>query len=359
MLHLWNRQNGTSQRDIARKYCYALIGKMMWTVMMLITVLYTPAVHTQTSGQCDTETNTTLFWSQVSSCSDIQLSGQGIDRIESKGSRSDQLTKLDISSNKLTELPEDFLSYAPLLQEIHLEGNNLKRLPKMFLENSTNLQIFRAEGNPLSEIPPSIFHGSLVNLTVECQCQLVSNIMTRFNGSFSAMCQTDSEWITLEAYHQRCGKGYLALYIVLPMLVIGLIIGGVALYIWKWKRSSTTLENKSAADKSPAHVQSRYTSRNSEGTATSASPGQRQDYENVFVGHQRTTEAKPHGYLEDEPELGRHGNNIPEDDIYLESDVNESDQPIYSNTQGIYYNYSQQDFTKSKEEDNVYILPDQ
>lgn len=48
-----------------------------------------------------------------------------------------------------------------------------------------------------------------------------------------------------------------------------------------------------------------------------------------------------------------------EEDPYLESDVCEGNQPIYSNTQGVYYNYGNHgDIGINKEDDDVYILPD-
>lgn len=54
-----------------------------------------------------------------------------------------------------------------------------------------------------------------------------------------------------------------------------------------------------------------------------------------------------------------HSKQTMEEDPYLESDVCEGNQPIYSNTQGVYYNYGNHgDIGINKEDDDVYILPD-
>lgn len=337
----------------------------MLLAMMLMIFLSSPADTNGKIQVCDTITGTTLTWSSFNNCSDVKLSDKGINNVvTNKESRYNKLIKLDISYNNLSVLPEGFLSDAFVLQKVHLEGNNLQHLPEMFLSKSSNLQFLGLEGNPLSEIPRSVFRESLVNLTVDCRCDLVGNIITHLNGNATkhSMCNMASERINLKVfYEENCGQQYLALYIVLPILAIGLIGGSVALYIWKRKRTSTSLENKGSTDKSPTHGQPRYMSRSMEGPAATLGPGQRQDYENVFVGHLQTTETKPYGYLENEREPGAHSRkHVAEEDIYLESDVNEGDQPIYTNTHGLYYNYSEPipTHSKNKEEDDVYILPD-
>ncbi|XP_044140809.1 leucine-rich repeat-containing protein 25 isoform X1 [Bufo gargarizans] len=342
----------------------------MWTVMILMTFLHTPAYTIAESNTCYTLNGTILIWSKFNNCSNVILRHKSITAIEtSQESRYDKLMKFDISDNNLKRLPEDFLFNSVCLEEVHLGNNSLESLPEMFLINSSRLKTLSLEGNPLREVPASVFHVTLVTLTIDCKCELVSNISMHLNGNvtkypkLSATCQMSSEWMNLkDFYEENCGKQYLALYIVLPILAIGLIIGGVALYIWKWKRSSTSLENKGAPDKSPAHVQQRYTSRNTEGIETTLSPHQRQDYENVFVDHLRATETKSHGFMGNEHKPSTHSSkHTAEEDVYLESEINDGDQPIYTNTQGIYYNYTEPSFMEgmNKEEDDVYILPDQ
>ncbi|XP_056430255.1 leucine-rich repeat-containing protein 25 isoform X2 [Hyla sarda] len=356
-----DKQRAGTRPEIRKLTCKE---KKMLAVMMLMTFLYTPS-YTQEASQCNTITNTILIWSQFNNCEHVMLRNKSINHIyTNKSSHYGKLTILDISNNKLSDLPKDFLSTANALKEVHLEHNELKHLPEMFLSNSHALETVTLEGNPLSEIPASIFRETLVNLTVDCRCDLVSNVMNALNYSevVSATCKESAVLHNLkDFYDANCGNQYLALYILLPTLMLVLLVGGVALYFWKRKRTSASLESKDAADKSPAHGQSRYTSRNIESTETTFSPGNRQDYENVFVGH-LTTETTPRGYLENDHRPGTHrSKHVAEEDIYLESDVNEGDQPIYTNTQGLYYNYSEPTHEKSRshEEDDVYILPDQ
>ncbi|XP_069820613.1 leucine-rich repeat-containing protein 25-like isoform X2 [Dendropsophus ebraccatus] len=342
----------------------------MWAVMMLMIFLHAPANTQNANNRCSQITDMTLNWSHFSNCTTVQLKNKNIIKIEtSKKSNYGKLTVLDISNNNLTDIPEDFLSTAVALKEVHLEYNRIEHLPKMFLLNSTRLENLTLEGNSISEIPRSVFHETLINLTVECRCDLVGNIMMHINVNATkyarvaanSLCIKSTVWKSLkDFYEENCDNQYLALYIALPILMVGLTVGSVALYMWKRKRTSS-LENKGAADKSPAHGQPRYMSRNMESTESTFSPGHRQDYENVFVGHVGTSEAKPHGYLENDHERGPYrSKHVAEEDIYLESDINDGEQPIYTNTQGVYYNYSEPNHMKNcnKEDDDVYILPD-
>ncbi|KAM4807916.1 uncharacterized protein WCC33_001119 [Rhinophrynus dorsalis] len=126
------------------------------------------------------------------------------------------------------------------------------------------------------------------------------------------------------------------------------------------KKSTTNLQNKEISHKSPAHGQPRYTTRNMDSISTAADRFRdpKQDYENVIVGQLQPTKIKPYDHLKEEGSHHGKSNAIIEDDnIYLESDVN--DQPIYSNTQALYYDYTDPTSNLNKEQDDVYILPDQ
>ncbi|KAG8594402.1 hypothetical protein GDO81_001189, partial [Engystomops pustulosus] len=286
----------------------------MLAVFMLMIFLCTSVYTNEENCQFDTIKGSKLIWSQFNNCSHVTLKNKNISAIDtSKESNYGKLKILDISNNSLRFLPEDFLSNAIILQEVNLQANLLEGLPKMFLINSSSLQILRLEHNRLSVIPPSVFHGTLVKLTVDCRCDLISNILMHLNTNdteypnLSAMCQMASELTNIKDFHvEYCGKQYLMLYIVLPILVIAFIVGGTALYLWKKKRSSTDLENKDTSNKSPAHGQPRYMSRNMEGTESTLSPGHRQDYENVFIGHLQTTEIKPRNYIENKHQAGNY-----------------------------------------------------
>ncbi|XP_073542492.1 leucine-rich repeat-containing protein 25 isoform X2 [Phyllobates terribilis] len=337
----------------------------MCAAFMLMIFLYM-AVNTKgASHQCNNIDGTTLIWSNFNNCSDVILKNKSINEIViNDQSYYGSVSKLDLSHNKIKVLPGGFLSNAIILKEVHLQNNNLEDLPEKFLKNSSKLQVLNLEGNQLSTIPASIFHDTLYNLTVDCQCNLVKDINNASKyPKLNAICKLSSGWTNpQDFYEENCRKQYMALFIVLPILVIALIAGGVALYMWKRKTSSSSLESKSAADMSPVHGQPRYMSTNMEGSATMVNPGQKQDYENVFVGYLPTTETKPYGYGKNELKPGTHSKHAAEGKIQLESDDNEADQPIYTNTQGIYYNYSEPRLMKSKgkeEEEDVYILPDQ
>ncbi|XP_073444702.1 uncharacterized protein [Dendrobates tinctorius] len=337
----------------------------MCAAFMLMIFLYM-AVNTKgVSHRCTKIDGTTLTWSIYSSCSNVTLKNKSINDIITNGeSYYGNVSELDLSYNEIKVLPDGFLSNAIKLKVVYLQNNNLESLPKTFLKDSSNLQVLSLEGNQLPTIPTSIFHDTLHNLTVDCKCDLVNDIMEKINNAsiLNANCKLSSEWTNpLDFYEKNCRKQNVTLYIVLAILVIALIAGGVALYMWKRKTSSSSLGSKSAEDMSPVHGQPRYMSTNMEATATTVHPGQKQDYENVCVGYLPTTETKPYGYGKNEHKPGTHSKHTAEGKIHMESDAYEGDQPIYTNTQGIYYNYSESGLmdSKSKEEEDVYILPDQ
>ncbi|XP_063785417.1 uncharacterized protein LOC134933819 [Pseudophryne corroboree] len=342
----------------------------MWPVIMVMSCLYTLSMHTAycicNRSQCENESCQLLKWSDYQSCPSLNLSNNNIVQIEvDEKSDYSALTDLDMSHNKITNFKEGFLSNAIALKVINLRNNNLGQLPNMFLANSSSLQVVNLEGNELSEIPASVLHPSLLTLTVDCSCDVGNSIKMHLSqneknySSLSIRCQMSSSWSSLNDFYAiNCGMTrLLVLYIVLAIVALGFIIGGVALYMRNRKKRLAAFENKATANQSPAHGQPRYTSRNMDSIATASNQGQRQDYENVFVGHLATKEIKPYDYLEEQRVPGAHSKHTVEEDIYLESDVNEGDQPIYSNTQ-VYYDYS--DSSKiNKEDDDVYILPDQ
>ncbi|XP_018412991.1 PREDICTED: uncharacterized protein LOC108787835 [Nanorana parkeri] len=267
-------------------------------------------------------------------------------------------------------LPEKFLSNANALEEIYLGNNNLQQLPENFLSNSSKVRVIQLEGNQLTKVPSSVFHSSLLNLSVDCTCDVASSIMQHLNNNstdhslLSVTCTTSSFTSSLKKvddfFANNCGSQILlALCIVLPIVALGLIVGRVALYLWKKNNNSTNLGNKSATEQSPSHGQPRYTTRNRDVMTSTPNQGLRQDYENVFVGHFETNKTNPHGYSKEQSRQGATSKQTMEEDIYLESDVNDGNQPIYSNTQGVYYNYCDHGGTGiNKEDDDVYILPD-
>ncbi|KAM0679485.1 hypothetical protein GINT2_002328 [Glugoides intestinalis] len=73
-----------------------------------------------------------------------------------------KLKSLNLSSNKLTEIPEGILSELGSLQELDLSKNEIKSFPIGFFTGLTNLNFLSLSHNKLTEIPPSII--SLTNL---------------------------------------------------------------------------------------------------------------------------------------------------------------------------------------------------
>ncbi|XP_053558930.1 uncharacterized protein LOC128649600 [Bombina bombina] len=293
----------------------------------------------------------------------VNLSNKGIEYVEIQTNTTFQsLVNLDISNNKLTHLPEHFLYNAFALKEINLSNNMLKSLPENFLRNSSKLENIRLEGNQLSFIPSSIFHRDLVNITTDCNCKIAgtliqdkSDLCNNMTKCPSITCQTASGSSSVDDYYKKeCGY-LLILYIAIPIVILVLVIGGVILFVCKRKRKHSDFESKSVTDKSPAHSQPRYMTRNVDSVPTASKSNPRQDYENVVIGYMQPEQALSYEYPNKSKSQGTNSNNMMEE-IYLESDVN--DQPIYNNTQDVYYNYTDHG-PINKEEEDVYIVPDQ
>ncbi|MEE6488274.1 hypothetical protein FKM82_015176 [Ascaphus truei] len=311
--------------------------------------------------------------SELNTCQKISLilSNSIVNVKTSPESDFNMLTKLDISGNKLRNLPENFLSNAKELQDLNLGHNMLESLPMTFLKNSPKLKVLRLEGNSLTSIPSAIFQPQLLNLTVDCDCYMARPVM---NGilqrcpnvtdcpDYSFKCKLESGWSDVEDFYQeKCGMtNLLAVYIVVPIVILALVAGGVIYYLKQKNKNTADFENKGTADKSPAHVQPHYITRKVETAPTvlNQSRGLGQDYENVFIGHMQTEQPKPFHYLDGKQKQAANSNPMTEEDIYLESDVHEGDQPIYNNTQGVYYSYTKPG-PIIKEEEDVYIVPDQ
>lgn len=343
----------------------------MWILIMMMIFSNTLSDANEACNRINCEksarqTCELLQWSNFTSCKTVILNNNSIEKIN-PASPYTSLQILDLSYNRLKELPEHFLSDATAIKEINLGNNILEQLPENFLSNSSNLQVLKLEGNLLSKIPSSVFHSSLLNLSVDCKCDVANSIMQHLNNSLtdhsklSVTC-TSSHASSLEKLgdflEKNCvSHGYLILYIVLPILALCLIVAGVILYLWK-KKNSVDFGSKTDTEASPSNGQPRYTTRNTNVMGSTSNQGPRQDYENVFIGHLQT-KTKPYDYSKEQKKTEAPSKQTMEEDPYLESDVCEGNQPIYSNTQGVYYNYGNHgDIGINKEDDDVYILPD-
>ncbi|KAM8960503.1 LOW QUALITY PROTEIN: uncharacterized protein RCH25_036216 [Pelodytes ibericus] len=392
--HLMN-ENGKSSF-----LCFRLPNKIatemvqrrtMQSLFLLLLFLFT---ITKTTGKCFTfecsaevmltryqnlQNCSLLKWSEFSKClqlSTLILSNNSIQNVETSESTFKSLKIMDMSNNELETLPGDFLHDAVDLLELYLNENMLYHLPNAFLENSTKLRILKLEGNRLSSVPGTIFHQSLLNVTVDCTCNVASSIdqiMSKLCTSNSTCrlpfidCKSGSRWSSVEDFYEKeCRKpNLLALYIAMPIVLVVLILGTVACIKYKNKMKSTDLESKEIPDMSSTHEQPRYQARNkmSITTASDQMTSYTRDYENVMVtDHNKNNEIKPYEYLKSEPQYSKRVLIYPaEEDIYLESDVNEGDQPIYSNTQPSYHNYPEPGNVANEQhgDEDVYILPDQ
>nr|XP_033812142.1 leucine-rich repeat-containing protein 25 [Geotrypetes seraphini]XP_033812143.1 leucine-rich repeat-containing protein 25 [Geotrypetes seraphini] len=321
--------------------------------------------------------NDTEF-AQCSNVTELILSHNNIAEIaKSSQIQFSNLVRLDFSFNCLKHLPQDFLSRAVHLQTLNLSNNNLKDLPDGFLENSNKLELLSLERNPLSSIPSSIFKASLKNLSVDCRCDIVGHIVNIILQQCAAnnisssncmnpffRCVTSSlQWSTLrDFYEKQCSRtSLLALYICLPIVVVG-ILGGIAAYCFmKRRKVGTDFPTKEASsDLSPSHGQPRYTTRNM-GGLSQAGPQQVQapskEYENVFVG---PLQSEPIGQYEcldrkKQQQGPKSRKQPPDEDYYMNPDANGGDQPIYCNAQSAFYSNAS---SSNMDDDDVYIVPD-
>ncbi|KAM4706644.1 uncharacterized protein O3C94_020071 [Discoglossus pictus] len=314
---------------------------------------------------------TVLQWSELKNCSltTLVLSKNSIEIIEtSHDSTFKNITHFFMTKNNLKHLPDNFLHDAVDLLSLNLSYNKLISLPTGFLKNSSILKNLSLEGNSLSSIPSSVISPVLESLTVDCECNVARAIIDGMpehcknttDCTLQVKCQKDSRWYNMsDFYQEECSETNLplVLYIVVPIVALALIVGGIILYLCHRKKKLNFV-SKSTSDKSPAHSQPRYMTRNVDIAPNTSEElrDPRQDYENVIVGYRQSDQVKSYDYLERPKKKSVNSNDMIEEDIYLESDVN--DQPIYNNTQAVYYSYTEHG-PMDKEEDDVYIIPDQ
>ncbi|XP_029470239.1 leucine-rich repeat-containing protein 25 [Rhinatrema bivittatum] len=324
----------------------------------------------------------TLSWSEFDRCSNVTvllLSNNSIAEIVNDSwTPFPHLIRLDLSSNRLQHLPAGFLSQAFQLQELSLKHNNLQDLPNEFLKDSGKLKVLSLEGNPLPSISSSLFQANLTSLTVDCRCDITGSLVqvtsqqcATLNNTYSnctnpvfRCVSSQSEWSNAQDFHnQQCqGSSLLALYICLPIVAGGILVGIAICCILKRKRAGTVFQSKEASSSmpSPSHSQPRYMARNT-GGLSQAGPCQLQpqskDYENVFVAHLQTEPAGKYECLDRQRQLPdpKSRKQMGEEDYYMECDANGGDQAIYCNTESAFYNNAK---SFNVEDDDVYIMPD-
>ncbi|XP_042198670.1 uncharacterized protein LOC103182061 [Callorhinchus milii] len=243
------------------------------------------------------------------------------------------LLRLDLSNNKIKELPQDFLTHFPALQDLNLVGNPLESLPTM--------------------------RCNMTEIKYNCSCALVKDMLKhclKTIGHELSFCYNGSNQTLIKDYSKAsCGTSLLPVFIGVPLALIALLLGVGTYFLVRFYRSkqgsvqTSPPGNKRQSVSSADPGQQRYVSTENwkDGASGSgsgeafpaASPG---DYENVLIGEMGPVSGK---------EFRRQV--TPDDTYYLESDVPGSD--IYLNEQPIYLNYSGPSETP---EDDVYIIPD-
>ncbi|XP_078524354.1 leucine-rich repeat-containing protein 25 isoform X2 [Lissotriton helveticus] len=356
----------------------------MMAVLILVVLIH---LITYTNGNCFTDIVCVeklnlnnmakncpiLDWSEFYRCvniSELIISSNNITQIEGYHKTNlKRLSHLDLSFNKLKHLPKGFLFQAKELTKLNLMNNYLLDLPEDFFNASTKLQILHLEGNPISSVPSTIIKTNLVNLTVDCRCDVTKSVVGLFSRSCqsatfneckkgSFYCKSTNEWLDINIFYtENCySSRLLAAYIFIPLVIVGIIAVVVLIVVVRKKRKLSTFEAKSDLNASPAQAQPRYTSRNleylpKEGSSNSKAPGKA--YENVFIGQ---LHPPPTGQYEclDRSQQDTRSHSV-EEDYYMQCDTNEGNHPIYGNTEQMYYNYSG---PQNQPDDDVYILPD-
>ncbi|XP_042650486.1 leucine-rich repeat-containing protein 25 [Tyto alba] len=248
----------------------------------------------------------------------------------------------------------------PGLEELDLSYNRLRELPVAFFANATALQSLRLEGNPLPAVPPTAFQASLRFLAVPCRCDVVGDVLAPCSCSRPecaarrCRCLTDHrDDFNVTDFHARECQGNVGLVGGLAGAAgaVAVVLVVVAVVCYRRRKAATAVAGTGLGkrESTMGHGQPRYISRATEigtteiGTddATAAAP----DYENIFVTP-RAAPAAARGWTPGWQEE-RYSPQVPvDDDYFLESEATPRDQPIYANTQ-------------SSSEDNVYIIPNQ
>lgn len=112
----------------------------------------------------------------------LDLSFCNVISVDVTGNETSILQKVYLNNNRLTFLPNNFLSSQPRLTEVDLSENVIQELPDGFLQNSENLQELYLQGNKLHILPVSILiKPRLQKLELdgnpwECSCLLLEGL---------------------------------------------------------------------------------------------------------------------------------------------------------------------------------------
>lgn len=126
-----------------------------------------------------------VLWSLFTNETNIEildLSFCNITSVDVTDKETSTLQKVYMNNNRLTFLPNRFLSSQPRLTEVDLSGNGMKDLPDGFLQDSENIQELYLQENELHFLPgfilqkPSLQKLELDGNPWECSCLLVEGL---------------------------------------------------------------------------------------------------------------------------------------------------------------------------------------
>lgn len=185
----------------------------------------------------------------------------------------------------------------PVLEELDLSYNRLRELPAGFFANATALRRLQLEGNPLTAVPRSAFQPSLRHLVVPCRCDVVGSVLAPCTcaqpGCAVPWCQCFAShhgpFNVTDFHSQQCrgSAGLVAGLTAAAGVVVVLLLVAAVVYHRRRKAGSVGWGERKPAT---AQGQPHYISRASEigaagagGGAAGAGGGAAPDYENVFV----------------------------------------------------------------------------
>ncbi|KAM9265455.1 leucine-rich repeat-containing protein 25 [Morus bassanus] len=295
-----------------------------------------------------------LDWGPFQQQRQLYLSRNGIEALSPSSRVGPRLKELDLSYNRLRELPAAFLSQARGLQRLQLQHNQLRELPADFFANATALQSLWLDGNPLPAVPPTAFQASLSFLAVPCRCDVVGSVLAPCTCSqpnctvprCHCLMSHDNVLNATDFHARECWRnvGLIAgLAGAASVVAVLLVVTAVVCYRRRKVAATAASVGWDKRESTTAHGQPRYISRDTEiGTTDAATM---LDYENIFVTP-CTTQAATQGWTPGWQEK-RYSPQVPvDDDYFLESEDASRDQPIYANMQ----NHGQ---------DSIYIIPGQ
>ena len=89
----------------------------------------------------------------------LDLANRNLSNIDLLKGLSDKITELDLSGNKITEIPEGFFDNMTNLEYVDLNSNHIKALPENAFKNTKKLKSINIRANNLAEIKKDTLSG--------------------------------------------------------------------------------------------------------------------------------------------------------------------------------------------------------